>query len=170
MVKKKVIVGIILIIAGISLVIGGIATIAGEPSEHTVNKYSENVYTSASFNFSNNMILLMVSSDNSSTGLVSCANFTAHASSFNSSNIHNYTVAPAKYINGEPYYADLNGTYKYVAITDKSPAMDYNFVTSSEFARVTYASYVAASGALFTGSGIIIVMVTILFGKINTRK
>ena len=40
MVKKKVIVGIVLIVIGISLVIGGVATITGEPSDHTVKEYS----------------------------------------------------------------------------------------------------------------------------------
>ncbi|ARD85292.1 hypothetical protein FAD_1434 [Ferroplasma acidiphilum] len=170
MVKKKVIVGIVLIVIGISLVIGGVATITGEPSDHTVKEYSSNVYTSTQFNFSTNRVLLMVTSDNSSAGLVNCSNIQEHASSFNSSNIHNYTVAPAKYVDGEPYYANLNGTYKYVVVTDKAPTMDYNFVTSSELARVTDASYVAAAGALLTGSGIIIAMVTILFGKINARK
>jgi len=167
MVKKKVIVGIVLIILGVSLVLGGVLTIVGEPSSSEVKTYSTDVYTSTPMNFSNNMVLLMVSSDNSSAGLVSCTNLT---SNLNSSNIHNYTVTPAKYIDGEPYYADLHGTYKYVVITDKKPTMDYNFITSSEFAKVTDASYVAAAGALLAGSGFIIAMVTILFGKINARK
>jgi len=170
MVKKKVIAGIVLIIIGVSLVIGGIATITGEPSDRTVKEYSNNVYTSVQFNFSSNMVLLMVTSDNSSSGLVNCSNFMEHAPSFNSSNIHNYTVAPEKYVDGEPYYSNLNGTYKYVVVTDTAPTMDYNFVTSSEIARVTDAGYIAALGALLTGSGIILAMVTILFGKINARK
>jgi hypothetical protein len=170
MVSKKVIVGIILILIGIPLVLGGILTIAGEPSGNTVKEYNNNIYTTPLFNFSSNMVLMIVSSSNSSSGLVNYSNFHTYASSFNSSNIKNYTVAPTKYIDGEPYYTNLKGEYIYVAITDKKPTIDYNFVKSSEIVMVTDASYFAAAGTLFLGSGIIITMVTILFRKINARK
>ncbi|MEM4834556.1 MAG: hypothetical protein QXS49_00570 [Ferroplasma sp.] len=166
MASKKIIVGIIFIVIGTSLAIGGVLTITGEPSGNTVNKHSGDVYTSPTFNFSNNMVLIMVSS----AGLVSCTEFTEHASGFNTSNIGNYTVTPEKYVDGEPYYANLNGTYKYVVITGHKPTMNYNFIKESEFLRVTDASYIAALGALLTGSGIILAMVTILFRKINSRK
>ncbi|WP_337860624.1 hypothetical protein [Ferroplasma sp.] len=170
MFSKKVLVGIILIVIGIPLVIGGVLTMTGEPSGNTVTKYSSDIYTTPSFNFSSKMILIVVSSDNSSAGLVNSFSFDANASEFNSSNIGKYTVAPSNYIDGEPYYTNLSGKYKYVVITDKKPTIDYNFVTDSEITRITDASYVAAAGALLTGSGIIIAMVTVLFRKINSKK
>ena len=170
MAGKKIIVGIIFIVIGASLAIGGVLTITGEPSGNTVNRYSGDIYTSPTFNFSNNMVLIMVSSDNSSAGLVSCTEFTEHASGFNTSNIGNYTVTPEKYIDGEPYYANLSGTYRYIIITGHKPTMNYNFIKESEFLRVTDASYIAALGARLTGSGIILAMVAILFRKINSHK
>jgi hypothetical protein len=166
----KVLVGIILIIIGVSLVLPGIFIITGEPSGNTVNEYSSHVYTSPVFNFSRNKVLIMISSDNTSAGLVSCSRFTDKAAQLNKTNIGNYTVKPTKYIDGEPLYANLNGSYKYVVITDKSPALNYNFISQSELKNVTYASYIAATGALLTGSGIILAMVTVLFRKINARK
>jgi hypothetical protein len=51
-------VGIIFIVIGTSLAIGGVLTITGEPSGNTVNKHSGDVYTSPTFNFSNNMVLI----------------------------------------------------------------------------------------------------------------
>ncbi len=170
MVSRKVLVGIILIIAGIALIIPGIVVITSEPSGNTVLSYSSNIYTSPEFNFTKDKVLIMVSSDTAAAGLVNCTDFHVHAGAFNSSNIHNYTVVPSKYIDGEPMYENLSGSYKYVVISSSKPTLDYNFIQRSEIVNVTDASYMAAAGALLTGSGVIITMVTILFGKINSRK
>ena len=170
MVSRKVLVGIVLIIAGMALVVPGIVVITSEPSGNTVLHYSSNVYTSPEFNFSENKILIMVSSQNTSAGLVNCSAFRAHASAFNSSNIQSYTVAPSKQIDGAPMYENLNGSYKYVVVSTSKPVLDYNFISHSEITDVTDASYIAALGALLLGAGIIITMVTILFGKINSRR
>jgi uncharacterized membrane protein len=170
MVSRKVLVGIVLIIAGIALVIPGVVVITSEPSGNTVIHYSSDIYTSPEFNFTGSKVLIMVSSDTSSAGLVNCTDFRAHADAFNSSSIHNFTVAPAKQIDGEPMYENLNGSYRYVVVSNSKPTMDYNFISHSEIRNVTDASYIAAAGALLTGAGIIITMVTVLFGKINSRK
>ncbi|WMT51112.1 MAG: hypothetical protein RE471_09055 [Ferroplasma sp.] len=170
MVSRKVLVGIVLIIAGIALVIPGVVVITSEPSGNTVIHYSGDIYTSPEFNFTENKILIMVSSDTSSAGLVNCTAFKADAGKFNSSSIHNYTVSPARQIDGEPMYENLNGSYRYVVVSGSRPTLDYNFISHSEIRNVTDASYIAAAGALLTGAGIIITMVTILFGKINSRK
>lgn len=170
MISRKVLVGIVLLIAGIALVIPGVVVITSEPSGNIVIHYSSEIYTSPEFNFTENKVLIMVSSDTSSEGLVNCTDFREDAGTFNSSNIHNYTVAPVKHIDGEPLYENLNGSYKYVIVSSSKPALDYNFISHSEIDNVTDASYIAAMGALLTGAGIIITMVTILFGKINSRK
>ncbi|MCL4452620.1 MAG: hypothetical protein M1317_00760 [Candidatus Thermoplasmatota archaeon] len=170
MVSRKVLVGIVLIIAGIALVIPGVVVITSEPSGSTVIHYSADIYTSPEFNFTENKILIMVSSDTSSAGLVNCTDFRADAGKFNSSSIGNYTVAPAKQIDGEPMYENLNGSYRYVVISSSRPTLDYNFISHSEIRNVTDASYIAAAGALLTGAGIIITMITVLFRKINSRK
>jgi hypothetical protein len=170
MVSRKVLTGIVLIIVGIALVVPGAFVIASEPSGNTVLHYSSDVYTSPEFNFSENKILIMVSSNNASAGLVNCTAFRADAGAFNSSNLHSYTVAPSKQIDGEPMYENLNGSYKYVVVSTSKPTLDYNFISHSEIRDVTDASYAAAMGALLLGAGIIITMVTILFGKINSRR
>jgi uncharacterized membrane protein len=170
MVSRKVLVGIVLIIVGIALVVPGIVVITSEPSGNNVLHYSSDVYTSPEFNFSENKILIMVSSNSTSAGLVNCSAFKADAGAFNSSNIHSYVVVPSKQIDGEPMYENLNGSYKYVVVSTNKPTLDYNFISQSEIRDVTDASYIAALGALLLGAGIIITMVTILFGKINSRR
>lgn len=163
MVSRKVLVGIVLIIVGMALVVPGAVVIASEPSGNTVLHYSSDVYTSPEFNFSGNKVLIMVSSNNTSAGLVNCSTFRADAGIINSSNMHSYTVAPSKQIDGEPMYENLNGSYKYVVVSTITPKLDYNFISHSEIVDVTDASYIAALGALLLGAGIIITMVTILF-------
>ncbi len=169
MVRARILIGIVLIIIGLAMVATSVALIESEPSSSSVNHYSGDIYTSQTFNFSNNKVLFMVPSDNNS-GLISYSTLIKNSSKLNSSNIENFSVKPVKDIDGAPFYTNLTGKYVYVSIASATPTMEYNFVSVSEFNDVSYASYIGAGGAVLLGTGFILVFITLMFNKLNSKK
>ncbi len=159
------IIAVILIISGIIMVgtgYHGLTQIPVKNSEHQINSGE---YESDDFNFSSNYELMMIT-NSSNYGLVK----ESMAKYISPGNISKYAIKPVSSSDGTLVYKNLTGNYVFIAFNSQKPLMDYEFAKITEFNDVKYSGYLAALGALFTGSGIILLFIYIVYPKLKNNN